>query len=112
MQAEYTLWYEAVKFWLPLATILGLIVQGWRSLVKKITIWVEKLLNNHLHHIEENTAEAAAALRETHAEFKTMRADQAVSFMDVRRDMMLFMDGQSKIQQSILTNLEILKDRQ
>jgi hypothetical protein len=107
---QYTA-YEMLKFWLPLVTTFLMVMKGWTTGKKLVTSWAERLLNNHLHHIEANTAEAAQLLKDTHAEFKTLRSDQAVSFMDVRRDMMLFMDGNNKIQQSILTNLEILKDR-
>jgi hypothetical protein len=103
--------YEILKWWLPIITAFTLVIKGWSTVVKSVTEWAEKLLNNHLHHIQDNTAEAAELLRDTHAEFKTLRADQATAFADSRRDMMAFMDANNKIQQSILLNLEVLRDR-
>jgi hypothetical protein len=44
--------YEAVRFWLPLVTIGGLIIKAYISATKKISTWAERLLTNHLAHIE------------------------------------------------------------
>lgn len=103
--------HEALKFWLPVISAFLLVIKGWKTLVRKLTEWTEKLLNNHLHHIEINTAAAVELLRELPAEFKTLRGDQAISFMDIRRDLTTVVDTNNKVQQAILTNLEILKDR-
>lgn len=108
---QYTAAYEFLKWWLPIISAFTIIIRGWRTVVDRVTGWAEKLLNNHLHHIEANTAEAATALRETQEEFRTLRSDQAIAFLDQRRDMVAFMDGNNKIQQSILLNLEVLRDR-
>lgn len=78
-----------LKFWLPILSAFGLVIKGWRTAVEKVTAWADRLLNNHMHHIEANTAETAEAMR----------------------DLKTYLESNVAIQQSILTNLEILKDR-
>ena len=103
--------YEVIKWWLPILSAFGIVIGAWRSARKLVTEWVERLLNNHLHHIELNTADAASALREQREEFVTLRKEQTQGFEMVRQDFSRHSEMDARIQQAILTNLEILKDR-
>ena len=96
--------YEIVKWWLPIISAFGLVIKGWNTGKRMVTGWVDKLLNNHLRHIEQNTAETASVMR---AGFE----EQALSFQGLGSFMHSHSEMDAKVQQAILTNLEILKDR-
>jgi len=103
--------YEIFKYWLPLATGFLMVWSGFKSAKTLLKASLDKLLNNHLHHIEENTLAGATALKDTHAEFITLRAEQQDGFKTIHDTLHARFEMDAKIQQSILTNLEILKDR-
>lgn len=57
--------YEAVKFWLPLMTIGTLLVKAYLTTKKNIGGWAEKLLSNHLSHIQKATETTVAETKIT-----------------------------------------------
>ncbi len=59
--------YAALKYWLPLLTAFTFIFKAYKSAEKKISVgftqWANKLLDNHLSHIQTATEDTAAAMR-------------------------------------------------
>jgi len=85
--------YAAIKFWLPMVTAFGLIIKAYHSATTGITSWADKLLNNHLSHIQAATERTATLLEQAQREQKEYQAKDA------------------EVQQGIVTSLEVLKDR-
>jgi hypothetical protein len=86
--------YAALKFWLPMVTAFGLIIKAYHSAAGGITSWADKLLNNHLSHIQAATEKTAALLEQSQKEQKAYQEKDAL------------------VQHDITTSLAILKDRQ
>lgn len=111
--------YAALKFWLPMVTAFILICKGYTSGVNKLTTWADKLLNNHLSHIQTAT-EATAATMLTHAaksallleEIRTDGSAAALSVAQVATNLKDAERRSTERQTEILRDLAILKDRQ
>jgi hypothetical protein len=86
--------YAALKFWLPMVTAFVLVIKAYRTLSSGVTTWADKLLNNHLSHIQTATEATATLLAQSH------------------KDQQEYQKKDAETQQSIITSLEILKDRQ
>lgn len=56
--------YEAVKYWGPLAGAFLMVYRSYKKAGQKLTEWADKLLNNHLHHIQEATQATVMLLRD------------------------------------------------
>jgi hypothetical protein len=97
--------YEIFKYWLPLISGFGLVISAWKTTKELFTAWADKLLNNHLHHIEINTAETVLTM-------KQVLEEQRTNFSLIRDDFHERAELDTKVQQAILTNLEVLRDRQ
>ena len=54
--------YEIIKFWLPIVTAFGFILRGYHTITRNVSEWADKLLHNHLSHIEQNTAQSVVLL--------------------------------------------------
>ena len=85
--------YAALKFWLPMVTAFGLIIRAYHSAAGGITSWADKLLNNHLSHIQAGTERTATLLEQSQRELK------------------MYQKEDSAVQRNIVTALEVLKDR-
>lgn len=85
--------YAALKFWLPIITAFTMVYKAYGSAKTGITAWADKLLNNHLSHIQSATEETANLMRES------IQADSKYREQDAR------------VQQEIITGIEILRDR-
>lgn len=77
-----------------MTTAFGLVIGAYRSAAKGITSWADKLLNNHLSHIQIATEQTAMLLAQA------------------QKDQKEYQDKDARVQQTIVTSLEILKDRQ
>jgi hypothetical protein len=75
--------YEFVKYWFPLITISLMIRKGWKSFKESIDAWADKMLNNHLTHIQSATETTVQLLRE----MKEDRKATAVKVEAVRIDL-------------------------
>lgn len=56
--------YALVKFWLPVITAFGLVIKGFHLASVGVSNWADRLLNNHLSHIEDSNERAATAISE------------------------------------------------
>lgn len=45
---------EVLKVWLPFVTVTSVLFAAYRSTKKSITTWANKLMNNHLDHIQKS----------------------------------------------------------
>ena len=75
--------YEAVKYWGPLAGAFLMVYRGYKKAGAKLTEWADKLLNNHLHHIQEATQATVMILRD----MKEQDAQVAERVEDVRMNL-------------------------
>ena len=57
--------YRELRFWLPMITAFGLVIKGYLSAKANVSGWMEKLLDNHLVHIEEATVSTHEATKQT-----------------------------------------------
>lgn len=88
--------YEELKYWLPVVTLMTLVVKAFFSSKRAVGEYADKLLNNHLAHIEAYSERAALA-SESGAKSAENLAKQ---IGEMARD-----------QRDILTGIEVLKDR-
>jgi hypothetical protein len=99
--------YEALKFWLPITSGFTFVYGAYRSLKKSIGAWADMLLNNHLHSIEINTKQSAALLTEVRDDGRKVAENVA----QVASDLKVHEGKDDEVQHSILSTLEVLKDR-
>ena len=57
--------YEILKFWLPIISGFTMVIGAYFSVVKKVSAWADKLLHNHLSHIESAVANNATEAAKT-----------------------------------------------
>jgi hypothetical protein len=58
-------WYEILRWWLPIITVITLVVKAYLSVKKSIGEWTNKLLDNHLAHIEKASISTEAETKIT-----------------------------------------------
>ena len=99
--------HDALTYWLPLLTICTIVYRAWNKATARVGAYADKLLKNHLSHIQENTAASAALLTEMRDGSKqTLELTRTV-----HESLNLHMADDLKIQGEILKDLAILKDR-
>jgi hypothetical protein len=57
--------YEILKFWLPIVSAFGLVIKAYTGGKKSVSEFCDKLLTNHLSHIEKATTSNAVEAKET-----------------------------------------------
>jgi hypothetical protein len=106
--------YEAVKFWLPLITIIGLIVKAYGSAKNNIGEWAHTLLNNHLSHLEaaatatkEETIKTNDILKQSGNHFETVvnKLDTVFETINTHQE------RQMQVWDGVTKTLTILEDR-
>jgi hypothetical protein len=98
--------YDAAKYWLPVITVITLIVRAYRNAKHGITEWANQLFNNHLTHIQIATESTAASLKE----MVTYQKASAESVKKVAEDLELHEKQDLEIQGKILTGIEVIKE--
>jgi hypothetical protein len=66
---SYTL-MEQIRWWLPIISAFGLIIKAYTSTKKNVAEFVERLLSNHLAHIETATVSNAEEAKQTNVLLK------------------------------------------
>lgn len=102
-----TMIYEAAKYWLPLLSITTLVYRAYRKATRGITMWADKLMFNHLTHIQTATEKSATLLEEVRDDGK--RTIELT--LQVARDLKDYQALTGKAQGDILRDLAVLKDR-
>jgi len=106
--------YDAVKYWLPVTTFFTVGYSAYRSVLAKVTIWGNKLLENHLKHIQSATEESAKVLKEVRDNqiSQGVKVDLVAAHVaKVANDLEKHEEADGEVQHQILTALEVLKDR-
>ena len=67
MQLSTEAAYQALKYWLPIATGFVMVWKGYRHAVDSFTTWVEAMLNGHLRGIQSTNEEIVVLLGTTHS---------------------------------------------
>ena len=106
--------YVFIKFWLPMATFLGLLVKGAQMTGRQVSSIASTFLDNHMQHIQESAETASAAVVELAGYHKEMLESQGrivTSIEGMSRDFHEHVHEDRQAQAAILTGIEVLKDR-
>jgi cell division protein ZapA (FtsZ GTPase activity inhibitor) len=103
-----------LSFWLPIASAAALIIKTWLGIRKwyrqtksDISEWTNTLLDNHMAHIQTAAEEASVSLREmseTNKELSTTMREMRSDFQEAQTENI-------RVQNAILTGIEVLKSR-
>jgi len=106
--------YEAIKFWLPMTTALTLVVKAYLGAKRGVSGWAEQLLSNHLSHIQTATETTVQETRETN-KLLTVAAqrdlDVATKVVEVKDTLQEHHEKQQVVWNGILNTLTVLEDR-
>jgi hypothetical protein len=106
--------YAFIKFWLPLATFLGLLVKGAQLVGSRISLIASTFLDNHMAHIQESAESAATAVVELagyHKEMLQAQGQIVIAIQSMSNDFHEYIQEDRQAQAAILTGIEVLKDR-
>jgi hypothetical protein len=62
--------YEIFKFWLPIVSGFAMVIKAYTSTKKDLAEWAERLLQNHLSHIEDATVSTERETKTTNVLLK------------------------------------------
>lgn len=99
--------YETIKFWLPALTVLSLVVKAYFTAKKNIGVFCDKLLTNHLSHIELAVSNTESETKKTN----DLLRDAAHKDEIVARDLTEHQARQTIIWESVAKTLAVLEDR-
>jgi len=88
--------YEALKYWLPIVTVLTLAYKGSVATGKGVKKWADALLDNHLTHIQTATEGVAKSM---------------VELVESQKASTTAMTRLAEAQNQLVLGIEILKDR-
>jgi hypothetical protein len=110
--------YAALKFWLPMLTAFTFIYKGFKAAGKGLTLWADKLLNNHLSHIQTNTEDTALVMRQFSEaaiglleEIRNDGKAAAVAVKQVQTDLKEAQDKGNDRFHTIAQDITIIKER-
>jgi hypothetical protein len=104
--------YEQLKFWLPVVTVITLMIKGFRSAKSAAQTWANTMLDNHMAHIQASSERAAAAVTELagyHKEMLDQQRDLVQNMTLMQRDFHEHIQEDQRVQQAIFTALEVVK---
>ena len=99
--------YDALKFWLPIITGFTLIYKLVDKGVNAFGDWADKLLDNHLTHIQAATESTAESLKQ----LVSLHGMTAKAITKVADDLREHEDKDDRVQGEIAKNVAILLDR-
>jgi hypothetical protein len=106
--------YAAIKYWLPMTAFFTLVIRGWRSLKTSLTDGMDKLLNNHLSHIQLATEKTVSETEKTNALLlKSAQHDATVAdkVSSVATKLEEHSDRELQVWNSVVKTLAVLEDR-
>ncbi len=103
---QYTL-MEQIRWWLPIASAFGLIIKAYTSTKKNVSEFVERLLSNHLAHIETATVSNAEEAKQTNVLLK----DHSGKLEMVQDTLSAQHDKQLQVWDGVVKTLAIIEDR-
>lgn len=117
--------YAFIKYWGPVLGFFGILIKAYASAKKSVSTkfdaflgdvngWADKLLNNHLKHIEIATTETATLTEKTNALLVSTQLNDAVAATKAAEVAMALHehnDRQAQVWQGVVTQLSVLEDR-
>jgi hypothetical protein len=107
-------WYELIRWWLPIITVITLVVKAYLSVKKSIGEWTNKLLDNHLAHIEKASISTEAETKVTN-KLLTQVSEQHATLEKkvdaVFTNMNMHQERQLQMWDGVAKTLAILEDR-
>ena len=104
--------YVALKYWVPVTTVISLGVKAYFVTKKAATKWADTMLDNHMAHIEASSERAAAAVTELagyHKEMLDQQREMVSNIALVQRDFHEHVREDERVQSAILTGIEVIK---
>lgn len=104
--------YEQLKFWLPVTTVITLMVRAYFATKKAAQSWANTMLDNHMAHIQASSERAAAAVTELagyHKEMLDQQRDLVQNMTMMQRDFHEHTMEDARVQSAIFTALEVIK---
>ena len=99
--------YEIIKFWLPLVSGFLLVVKAYFSAKRNVGEYANKLLNNHLHSIQDATIATVAETKRTN-DILAKSVDKTNYIAAAVDD---HTEKETQVWSGILQTLAILEDR-
>src|ERR1017187_4574774 len=102
----YTI-YEQIKFWLPIISAFGIITKAYFGAKKNVTEFADKLLTNHLTHIEQATVSTEAETKKTNV----LLTESSGKLDTIQSQLSEQHSQQILAWQGIIESLAVLKER-
>jgi len=99
--------YEIFKFWMPVISGFAFVIKAYTSTKKDLADWAERLLQNHLSHIEEATVSTVKETKQTNSLLKDSMGKTDMLQATVADHY----DKNMIVWQSVLESLTVLKER-
>ncbi len=99
--------YGELRYWLVWASAFGIVIKAYLTGKKGVQEFVDKLLANHLAHIEEATVSTHIETKNTNVLLK----DSAGKLDMIQNTLADHHDKNLQVWESVTTNLAILKER-
>lgn len=106
--------YTAAKYWIPLSTLFVMVFKAYTSGKRSIGAWAEKLLSNHLTHIQAATESTVLETKKTNVLLETAAVKQDATSKEVTESKNLLKDNAEKqlqVWQGVVKTLAVLEDR-
>jgi len=95
--------YREMKFWLPMISAMGIV---WKARTA-ITGWADRLMNNHLHSIQESTKSTEIETKRTN----DLLVKSASDMVMLQNTIAEHAEKSAQVWNGILNTLAVLEDR-
>lgn len=123
--AAWVTFYAFIKYWGPVLGFFGILIKAYASAKKSVANkfdtflgdvngWADKLLNNHLKHIEIATTKTMEETERTNALLVSSQLNDAVAASkaaEVAEALHQHNAQQAAVWQGVVTQLTVLEDR-
>lgn len=105
--ADVNTFYDYLKYWGPIITFFVLVVRAYLTAKKNIGTWADKLLTNHLSHIEASTTNTVSETQKTNKllENQALKADAVAAALKEHSD------KEMQVWETVSKTLVVLEDR-
>ena len=103
---SYTI-IEQIRWWLPIISAFGLVIKAYTSGKKNVSEFCDRLLSNHLTHIEAATVSNAEEAKQTNVLLK----DHSGKLDMVQNTLSVQHDKQLQVWAGVTEALIVLKER-
>lgn len=105
--ADVNTFYDYLKYWGPIITFFALVVRAYLTAKKNIGTWADKLLTNHLAHIEVSTTNTVAETQKTNKllENQVVKADAVAQALNSHSE------KEMQVWETVSKTLTVLEER-